>query len=402
MENAKPKQTTLMDVYSIGKLFSRKSRIFKERETLTEKFIPNKLPFREEYIEWFATNLYPALGGETPPHMLVLGEKGTGKTATVMRVMTELQSIADVLVGYVVANGSPFQVLVNLAENFSPGLIPPRGTGFLNAITRFKNFLDGRTAIIVLDEMDKMLGRQYSDDLLYFLSRWPNTCVIGISNNFNVKQMIRDSRVQSSFRTRNIIFERYTVEQLEEILRYRAELAFRKGALDEGVIPYCAAVATHRGGDVRYALDLLLYAGDMAVKEDAEKVCVRHVEIAIDALEDEVVRDSVRGLSDVHKCLLLAVLALRMSSPSSVYELCNRILNEYVGKKLSTRRLESYLGELELYGFVNINRKGRGRGKGVEWIVTFGNVDPSLVESVLRESFGDELVNSALGSLPLS
>lgn len=383
------RKATLFEVDGVGGIFKkRRKHVFKKRTTLMENYIPDKLPFREREIEWIANNLYPAIDGDTPPHMLIVGETGTGKTAVVMRVLTELKSIAsDVVVGYTVANGTPYKVLIDLVHNMGLA-VPQKGLGFNNVLSRFREFLDGRVAVIVLDEIDKMLI--HSSDLLYYLSRWPNTCVIGISNKFTVRSLIDDARVLSSFVTRNLVFKRYDALQLQGILNYRAEMAFYYDALSEDVIPFCAAMATQRGADVRYALDLLLYAGDLAEEKAEPRVTVDHVRRAMQVLDDEFVREGVRGLSEVHKCLLLAVLSRGECSPSTTYEVCNRYLIERVGKRLSTRALLKYLKELELYGFVKVVRKGRGRGRGFEWKVSLSeDVSPELVKSALDEEFKD-------------
>ena len=165
----KPQQLTLTDtgMVDIEGLFRRKRSIFKKRSTLEEGFVPEALPFREKEIRWLVDTLSPAVDGDTPPHILLLGQTGTGKTATALRVLTELQNVAkDVLVCYVTANGTQHQVVANILHKFN--VIIPRNYGLGNAIRRLGEVLDGRVTIIVLDELDKMLLD--GCDVLYYLS----------------------------------------------------------------------------------------------------------------------------------------------------------------------------------------------------------------------------------------
>ena len=211
--------------------------------------------------------------------------------------------------------------------------------------------------------------------------------MIGLSNNFNVKALIDDARVLSSFLTRDLVFERYSIDQLEGILTYRAKLAFHEGVLDDGVIPYCAAISTKRGGDARYVLDILLRAGDIAVREESQRVTEDHVSKAIEEHEDDTIRKGIVGLSDAHKCLLLAILEKGAARPSEVLDLANEYLLRCIGRTYSLRHLRRYLADLELYDFIRVRRKGKGKGKGSEWTVTLNsNIDPQLVESALRDS----------------
>jgi hypothetical protein len=80
------------------------------------------------------------------------------------------------------------------------------------------------------------------------------------------------------------VFPPYDAPQLCDILKQRADIAFNEGILDEGVIPLCAALAAQEHGDARRALDLLRVSGELADRENAEKVTERHVKMAQEKL----------------------------------------------------------------------------------------------------------------------
>ena len=131
----------------------------------------------------------------------------------------------------------------------------------------YKKFIDmieknkEKLFIIILDEIDQAV-KKISDDFLYNLMRLNSELgktqisIIGISNDVKFLEMI-DPRVKSSLSEEEIVFPPYNALQLQDILRKRAEEAFKSGVVSDGVIAKCAAYAAREHGDARRALDLL-------------------------------------------------------------------------------------------------------------------------------------------------
>jgi len=370
-----------LDMFSES-ILSRKS-VFRNRATLSYKFVPEELPHREREVKELTYYLSYALEGEVPTNLLILGHTGTGKTVTTLKVLNELKSkTSDVAVLYTVAEGSSYNVLASLLAN--AGELIPRGTSFGRAWRLFKDVIGDKITIVVLDEIDKMLSND--SNLLYHLSREQNVCIIAISNRTTVMDMILDARVLSSYNPYKIIFERYTAPQLEDILRARAKLAFYDGVLEEGVIPFCAAKGAERGGDARYSLDILMFAGDIAAKSRSGKVTVEHAKKAVDEVENEFIRRSLTNLGSPQKLLLLSVILSRTQTPSEVYGICNNLLKIFDGRTLTQRRLADFVKELEMLGFVEVDVRSRGRRKGTIWTINLVNtVSKKMVFNVLKE-----------------
>src|SRR5690606_6057339 len=145
--------------------------------------------------------------------------------------------------------------------------IPMTGWPTDQVYQELKNQLEnmGGVLIIVLDEIDKLVKKS-GDETLYNLSRINSdlkkskVSMIGISNDLSFKDFL-DPRVLSSLSEEELVFPPYNALQLCDILQQRADGAFVTEALDDGVIPLCAALAAQEHGDARRALDLLRISG---------------------------------------------------------------------------------------------------------------------------------------------
>ncbi|MCZ7362257.1 MAG: AAA family ATPase, partial [Candidatus Methanoperedens sp.] len=228
--------------------------IFENREVLRSTYTPDYLPHRSEQVKALATVLVSALRGETPSNVLIYGKTGTGKTAVAKHVGQELERTGELygvpsVVIYINCEvvDTQYRLLASLARHFEKE-IPMTGWPTDQVYTEFKNALDKdrRIAIIILDEVDKLVNK--GDDILYNLTRINSdlkkskVSLIGITNDLKFTEFL-DPRVKSSLGEEEIIFPPYDANQIRDILRQRAEMAFKQGVLEETVIPLCAAYA---------------------------------------------------------------------------------------------------------------------------------------------------------------
>jgi len=365
-------------------MFEKRPKLFKNRDVLSPLFVPDTLQDRQEEVWAISQYLGYILDGATPPHLLIVGPPGSGKTVVTKYVLKELGKYSepeDCIVEYIVADGTAYQVAASIAR------APRRGLGFLNIVEKIRERAADGKMIIVMDEIDKTLSRD-GDKLIYHLSREKNVCIVGLSNKLTVMDLITDSGVVSSFKPRRISFAPYSAPQLEEILNYRVEMAFNEGVLDDDVVPLCAALAAQRNGDARYALDLLSFSADIAIRQLKESVTESDVRIAIDEVEVEFIRRSIEQLRDNQKILLYAVMMSPGGTPTEIYRKYNQMAEEQFGSnRLTQRRLSQLLRELELYGLIEIEVVGRGRGKGVNWnVVPSPSIDSDLMLEAIRRT----------------
>ena len=216
-----------------------KKTVFKCKKYLDHRFLPEKLPHREEQIKSVAKYWIEALSSVTPPDVTIYGKTGTGKTAVAKFARKQLEQISkekkvNVRVEYIRCTDytTEYQVIARLCQQMGQD-VPYRGWTKAEVINAFRNLFKKNVfgkdfiLIIILDEVDILLKND-GDGLLYTLTRTDNVSIASISNFVDFKQFIKP-RVRSSLRDREIVFPPYNAQQLVDILQERSEMSFKEG-----------------------------------------------------------------------------------------------------------------------------------------------------------------------------
>ncbi len=370
-----------------------KKSVFKDKRFLDHRFLPDKLPHREEQIRAIAKYWIEALEGVTPPDITIYGKTGTGKTAVAKFAMKQLKEASEdydvnIRAEYIRCTDytTEYQVLARLCQQFGKD-VPYRGWTKAEVINTFRSlfkknvFGQDLILIVILDEIDILL-RNDGDGLLYTLTRTDNISILSISNYVDFKKFIK-SRVKSSLRDREMVFPPYGAQQLIDILKDRSKLSFKEGVLADDVIPLCAALAAKEEGDARYALDLLRTAGEIADERGSGTVKGRFVREAKDYIEHNKVTDIIMTLPSQQQRVLKAILYLTRRNEEitsgRLYEVYKKMSQ---GDAVSYRRIFDFINELEILGLISTNTISRGRGKGRTNIIDL-QCDTRLLENVL-------------------
>ncbi|REE26515.1 ORC1-type DNA replication protein Cdc6-1 [Methanothermobacter thermautotrophicus] len=370
-----------------------KESVFKDKKYLDHRFLPDRLPHREEQIRSIAKYWVEALNGVTPPDITIYGKTGTGKTAVAKFAMKQLKEASkdcdvNIRTEYIRCTDytTEYQVIARLCQQLGRD-VPYRGWTKAEIVNTFRNmfkknaFGQDMILMVVLDEIDILL-RNDGDGLLYTLTRTDNVSILSISNYVEFKKFIKP-RVRSSLRDREIVFPPYGAQQLVDILEERSKMSFKEGALDDDVIPLCAALAAKEEGDARYALDLLRTAGEIADERDSDKVLGDFVREAKDYIEHNKITDIILTLPSQQQRVLEAILYLTKRkeeiTSGRLYEVYKEIAK---GDSVSYRRIFDFINELEMLGLISTNTVSRGRGKGRTNIIDL-QCDTSLLEDSL-------------------
>lgn len=215
--------------------------------------------------------------------------------------------------------------------------------------------------------------------------------LIGISNDLRFKEFL-DPRVLSSLSEEEVVFPPYTADEIRLILLDRSVQAFSDGAMDDGAINLCAALAGSEHGDARRAVDLLRVAGEVAERESASRVEDRHVRIALQRIEQDRMADALHSLPLQAKLVLLGISVNNIAtSTGEVYSryagLCRRTGIEM----LTQRRISGLLSELDLLGLISADIINQGRYGRTKKITSL--VPAELLQEILHE---DPLLKSLI------
>jgi cell division control protein 6 len=357
-----------------------KDSVFKNKDALTTSYKPDNILHRDEQINDLASIMAPSLKGNDPSNVFLYGSVGTGKTLVVKHVTEELRSVAgeqeiDLNILYInckmkkVAD-TEYRLLAKLARQLGEE-VPSTGLPTDEIYNRFFDALQdqGGVVVIALDEIDALV-KKVGDEFLYNLTRINDdldetkVSILGISNDLNFTDYM-DSRVKSSLSEEEIIFAPYNAIELREILRDRTDKAFVEGALEDGVISKCSALAAQEHGDARRALDLLRVAGELAERSEVERIEKEHVNKAQSKIERDRVVETVRSQPKHSKLVLYTILDMTTDedeiATGDVYSEYKELCQEVDVSELTQRRVSGLISELDMLGVINAKVISKGR-----------------------------------------
>lgn len=386
-----------------------KHTIFKNISVLSPHYIPKTLPHREEQIEELKVMLSPVLKGQKPRNLIIYGKTGTGKTCTIRKIMEEFQNIkSDSRMHYLNCRiyNSRYRILQKVLKAYVPEL-EKAGFGLPYLYEKLLELLgNGHQMVIVLDEVDMIKDL---DDLIYTLTRANDesgaggVTIIGISNKLSFKEGL-DPRSKSSLYETEMVFPPYTSEQLQKILEQRSKEGFADGSVGQAAINLAAAITAQESGDARYALKLLMKAGEIAEQNGKKIVDDSDVELARKKVELDLTSETINTLPEMHQIVLHAIALLSMNGSrysrlegmengdgflisGEVYEEYEKLCNNLRKKARSLRWYKEYLNELEMLGLVTTAPSGKGV-RGHTTLIRLGQSPKNVYEITKRNLFG--------------
>ena len=387
----------LLDAAESGK------SIIKNRDILHFTYIPNTILHRKNEQEQVTQSLLPILKQSRPSNLLVYGKPGTGKTLVVKKVLSKIQERVEKSnfpIKLIYSNSKNETTLYGLLVSLGRQLgleqdeLPSNGLAISEVFKRLLNKIEkGKlNAIFVIDEIDYLaqLVAKTGKDILYQLTRaneqlkQGSLTMVGISNDLTFKEKL-DPRVISSLGEEEIVFTNYNVEQIKKILEERINESFIENSVEEPALNLCAALAGGEHGDARRAIDLLRVSGELAERQQSDKVTIEHVREASLKIEENKEEASLKSYPLHEKLVIIAIMKANGSSTGEIYSSYKNLCKTLGKDELTQRRITQMLSEIELSGIISgrlIHQGIHGRTKKYKLTIS---------SEMIKKSFKDDL-----------
>ncbi len=362
--------------YSLGMPRPGGPPIFKDVSKLSFDYIPERMPHREKQLRALENLFHPLVESNLSANALLVGNVGTGKTHVSKRFCRDFREFArrkGKNVRTVLVNcrqkTTEDSILLAILKDFDERF-PDRGFSIPEKLNVLRKSLEREKAHLVafLDEADVLVKK--SSDLIYNFIRFDeeyqaprgSVSVILISQKHILSYL--DKATLSTFRRSNVVeFGKYDQAELRDILMDRVDLAFFPDVVQEECVELIADIASEYG-DARYAIEILLKAGELALDEDMREILPEQVREARATTHALLSEEALQGL-DRPKMVTLLALARKLEKKAYVTtgeaEKAYALVCEEVGeRKRGHTQFWKYLQDLDALGFIEAKPSGEG------------------------------------------
>lgn len=356
------------------------SFIFKDRTKLSPRYIPKELPHREKQID-LLKRTFSNLKNDPDKYPLtilqIIGQAGIGKTSTLIRFGNLLkEELANnkinskiVYINLKLQGGNKYAIYKYMLGSIAPEL-PAQGMSAEEMLRQMIEYLDNTSsyALIILDEIDYLIKISKDIGIIYDLTRLnefnPNKrCnvkgVIFIARSIEFYEKLDEAELSSLGRV-PIEFPTYTIEQVSDILVQRSVEAFNKEVISTDIIDWISRIiiSPEINGDIRYALDLLTYAGNIAENEGTKKILLDQVKRVHEQIYKGITDEDLKDLSKEQIVILLAIIrGLRIKKKDHVElkEIRMQVIDIAEENKIKKLDVEDVLSELDTKKIIRIH-----------------------------------------------
>jgi cell division control protein 6 len=355
------------------------STIFLDRSKLSPRYVPTELPHREKEIERIYHTFRDSFNSpERFPLtiMQIVGPAGIGKTSTVLATMRLLDDQFEknrlkMKVAYVnlkLQGGNKYAIYRFILEKIAPEL-PAQGLSAEEMLRFLLRYLIENKifAFIVLDEIDYLIKITRDSGIIYDLTRLnefdpESPChvkgVVFVARSTEFYSKLDQAELSSLGRV-PVRFPMYSLKQVGDILSKRCSEAFRPRIVGSDLIDKVSeiTVSSDVKGDIRYSLELLLYAGNLAESNNAGTVSLEHILKVHSQIHPSLTLDQIRELSKNQLVTLLAVtIAMRVRDKNyvDIREIRSHAIAICEDLKIRKLEVEDYLDDLRTKNIIEI------------------------------------------------
>jgi cell division control protein 6 len=319
------------------------SKIFLDRSKLSARYIPDELHHREREISLLMTMFKDSY--IKPEQFLfstpqIVGRSGIGKTSTIIKFSGMLENeftraglaLKVAYINLKLQGGNKYAVYRFLLEKIAPEL-PSQGLSAEEMLRYLLSYLyeNKLYTLIILDEIEFLLRSNKDSGIIYDFTRLnefdlsKHCNVIGVifiarSTDFHDKI---DSSELSTLGRIPIEFLPYSEQQISDILVTRSSESFNPKVVGTDIIDEVSLITTSSqvGGDVRYALDLLLYAGNLAEANGSDRITLEQIRKVHGHSRPSITMEDLKELPKSYLLALMAILKVQNKRKKQYVEL---------------------------------------------------------------------------------
>jgi cell division control protein 6 len=252
--------------------------------------------------------------------------------------------------------------------------------------------------LIILDEIDYLIKISKDTGIIYDLTRLnefdPDApCnakgVIFIARSTDFYHKLDQAELSTLGRV-PMEFPIYSIKEVSDILVNRCSEAFIANAIGSNVIDEVAkfTVSPANNSDIRYALDLLLYAGNLAEVQGTGRVTLDQIRKVHGQIHSSINTEEIEALSKSQIFTLLAVIRALRAKKKQYVELKEiRIRAQELSEEFKLKKLdvEDYLDDLEARKIIEI----RSLKEIGMHITSLHELEPILLKRIKRDNINE-------------
>lgn len=367
--------------------------IIRNPAPLDFSYVPQKLRFRDRQIEVIDKLLIEPLKMGVSANLLVYGDSGTGKTSTLKYLIRERQTVLGVYEN-TLTFGSMRAVLVDALSKLGK-ILPAKSMTYMDIFRTFRKVAEDRdrNIFLVLDETTNLL--KFDKDGLYNLLRAheiydsPVSTILVSMEDPSMYLTERDRKSVGIFSS--ILFNRYSKEELLDIVRERSRLSLTPEAYSDPVLEYIAEVAGEYGS-ARVAIELLQKSAYMCNYRGGEALEIDDVRGAKSMISPYVTESKLAELDRDDLVVLLAVCRSLKGLPScDASEVIEEVrsLEEELGQHVGeSSKVYKILRRLETVGLIEGRIMGKGDKRGVSKMISINDIPVSVLQDKILVMMG--------------
>jgi len=326
--------------------------MIQDARVLQDDFLPSEVLHRHDEMNRLTTALEPVVKDDTPQDTLLVGPSGAGKTCIARYSLTKLnEQLLDVETHYVDCwqHSKQFRALLKILEGVQSTHDIHRSTPYDEMLARLEEI--ETPYIIILDEVDQLEDKS----LLKELYAIPEVTMVMIANQERDVYHALDERLQSRIRASvTIPFDRYTDDELIQILDDRVTWGLDPGVIDDDQLAF---IARQADGNARDAINILQSAARNAEREGSETISERDLEFAVPDARKRLRQKSLDKLNADQREVYEVLTELGEGSPEEIYH----AYTDRVDDPRVDRTVRRYLKKLVRYNLADVSGRGPNR-----------------------------------------